>query len=87
MPTHTTRNLVTHFWYCRLELYHKNLAAAPTFRSVHVRLAWNQTIQDAFDWVKLTSIDERVDAGVELTDGQYSVRDIPIIHPSSFPSS
>jgi len=55
MPTHTSRNLVKHFWHCRRELYHKYLAVCATLRSVYVRLAWNQTHQDAFDWVKLST--------------------------------
>jgi len=79
MPTHTSRNWVTHFWHCRQELYHKNVAVCATLGSVCVRLAWNQTHQDSFDWVKRSSIDEWVDADVDVTDGQYSVWDIPII--------
>ena len=36
-----------------------------------VRLARNQIQKNAPDWVKLSSIDKRVDANIEISDGQY----------------
>ena len=74
MPTHTSRNLVTHFWHCCRELYNKNLAVCATLKTsgVYVRLARNQAQKNALDWVKLSSIDEGVNANIEISDGQYS---------------
>ena len=39
---------------------------------MYVRLARDQAKKNAPDWVKLSSIDERVDANIEISDGQYS---------------
>ena len=39
---------------------------------MYVRLARNQAQKNAPDWVKVNSIDERVDANIEISDGQYS---------------
>jgi len=39
---------------------------------VYVRLARNQAQKNAPDWVKVNSVDERVDANIEISDGQYS---------------
>ena len=39
---------------------------------MYVRLARNQAQKNAPDWVKLSSIDERVNANIEISDGQYS---------------
>ena len=38
---------------------------------MYVRLARNQAQKNAPDWVKVNSIDERVDANIEISDGQY----------------
>jgi len=74
MPTHPSRNLVTHFWHCRRELYHKNLALRTSSRG----LARNQAQKNTPDWVKLSSVDERVDADIEICDGQHSIEVILI---------
>ena len=44
------------------------------FRRLRVLFARNQTQQDALDWVKLSGVDERVKADVEICDGQHSVQ-------------
>ena len=45
-----------------------------TFWRLRVLLARNQTQQDALDRVKLSGVDERVKADVEICDGQHSVQ-------------
>lgn len=37
--------------------------------------ARSQTQKDALDWIKLSCVDERIDAEVEIGDGQHSVQD------------
>ena len=41
-------------------------------------LARNQAQKNTPDWVKLSSVDERVDADIEICDGQHSVEVILI---------
>ena len=43
---------------------------------MHVFLAGNQTPQDTLDWRKLSGINERIDANVEVRDEHYSEQDI-----------
>ena len=56
----------------------RNSGVAATFSSVHVFLARNQIPQDTLDWRKLSGVNERIDANVEVTDEQYSGQDILI---------
>ena len=43
---------------------------------MHVFLARNQTPQDTLDWRKLSGVNERIDANVEVSDEHYSEHDI-----------
>ena len=66
-----------HFWRCNRELlYKRNSGVAATFSSVHVFLARYQTPQDTLDWRKLSGINERIDAKVQVSDEQYTGKDI-----------
>jgi len=56
----------------------RNSGVAATLTRVHVFLARNQTPQDTLDWRKLSGVNERIDANVEVSDEQYTGQDILI---------